>query len=156
MPICVPRHCNVRNTWSLMWKSKPGKVVGCILIWRKEKQIRWDICTVSPCGKRALCWENWYGFMPQRARAITENFCPWSRPLPGHRWGEEPLTTTWRGRRQRVTCKSQQHLERERLAWTTCLQPSSHRTFSAQDILLRSLRLESLSGEERFLLILKF
>lgn len=38
-----------------MWKSKPGKVVGCILIWRKEKQILWDICDQGPCGKRELC-----------------------------------------------------------------------------------------------------
>ena len=37
-----------------MWKSKPGKVVGCVLIWRKEKRIRWDIYVQGPCGKREL------------------------------------------------------------------------------------------------------
>lgn len=38
-----------------MWKSKPGNVAGCVLIWRKGKRIRWDICVQGPCGKRELC-----------------------------------------------------------------------------------------------------
>lgn len=37
-----------------MWKSKPGNVAGCVLIWRKEKRIQWDICVQGPCGKREL------------------------------------------------------------------------------------------------------
>ena len=81
--------------------------------------------------------------MPQRARAIPENLCPWSRAL------DHKL----RGRRQCVTCKSH-HLNKKGFGLDdlpATFFPTERflpKTFCSE----ASPRLESLSlSEERFL-----